>query len=96
MTGNRSVVTAGTTKRGRGKGKKKKAEASVRSGGREGRAKTADGTRAESEAPEDDEDEEEAVGMVDDGKVVDAAAEAEKVRYVSLALIQDSEDQHDQ
>lgn len=76
VTGGRSVVTAGTAKRGRGKGKKNKITGSVKSAGRE---KTVDGARGESEIPEDDDDDDE-VGMVDDGKVIDAAAEKENIR----------------
>ncbi len=81
VTGGRSVVTTGTTKRGRGKGKgkgkgKKKVEGSVKSGGR---AKTVDGARAESELPEDDDDDDQ-VAMIDEGKVVDAEAEKDRIR----------------
>ena len=78
ITGGRSAITTGTTKRGRGKGKKKKAEGSVKSLGRE---KPVDGAaRGGSEVPDDEDDEDEgAEGMVDDGEVVDEAAEREKL-----------------
>ena len=79
VTGGRSVVTAGTVKRGRGRGRKKKAESSVKSAPL---AKTVDGTRAESEIPEDEEDDDQ-MGVIDDGKYVDAEAEKERLRYVS-------------
>ena len=71
------MVTAGTSKRVRGKGKAKKVEGSVKSLGRE---KTADGAvGGGSEVPDDEDDEDEGV-VVDDGKVVDEAAEREKLK----------------
>ncbi|KAK3171500.1 hypothetical protein OEA41_003584 [Lepraria neglecta] len=79
VTGGRSVVTAGNSKRVRGKGKAKKVEGSVKSLGRE---KTADGAmRGGSEVPDDEDDEDEGA-VVDDGKVVDEAAEREKLKVL--------------
>ena len=71
-------MTAGTAKRGRRKGRAKHVEGSVKSGGRE---KTIDGaTRGGSEAPEDDEEDDEGgEGMVENGDIGDKAAEKKKL-----------------
>lgn len=78
VTGGKSVVTAGTAKRGRRKGRAKQVEGSVKSGGRE---KTIDGaTRGGSEVPEEDEEDDEGgEGMVENGEVGDKAAEKKKL-----------------
>lgn len=77
VTGGRSVVTTGTTKRVRGKGKAKKVEGSLKSVGKE---KTAGGAaRGGSEVPDDEDDEDEGA-VVDDGGVVDEEAEREKLK----------------